>query len=604
MHVAAMQEVMLGALGGTVTVTKAEDMTYWIGEMEVKDGTAYAAANGNVYVLMMDDEGVWTATFQKVMATVALGTQGSVELVQAEDMSWWLGSEAVGVGSAVMSDNGNTYTLWYTDGVWSARFEPESMMIEGTNLVAMTREADDMYDVGDSTLPASGMGDVTDGDAMYHVWMQDDGTLAGARFAAAIEADLDTRRAVGDLGSKGLHEEAIVFDLSADDAETSENELRTHLVVDGESFSVADLLSSGMASTMGKNFVAEALKEIQDIRADVDTLLALDLQDTALDPALDRQWGKVTDQLNTIFGGTNGDAYTGGLSAGTGNAGTRNPGEDDILEEIDDIIDALSSADAFAAATAKDGKGVFDDAELSADNAAAAYARTMSAATATLGVTGSTRYGTVRKTATGDAVTKLKYAPLDDNDTPGDDTDDTARIGSQGAFSYSTLQETLRTRHIVSTGNAYYTGGTHAISGDGTVYMGTMDVQVRFTSMTVSGLVSNLESAEGMPWEYRYGDVETIRLPEARLSSNARWAAAPDETAQATFEARAGSPVPQSIAGGRHFQWHPAGTRRCRGQRGKRHMVGWREVRQERLFGRCLRRDSRGRRDSLAARIR
>ena len=41
MHVAAMQEVMLGALGGTVTVTKAEDMTYWIGEMEVKDGTEY-----------------------------------------------------------------------------------------------------------------------------------------------------------------------------------------------------------------------------------------------------------------------------------------------------------------------------------------------------------------------------------------------------------------------------------------------------------------------------------------------------------------------------------------------------------------------------------
>ena len=30
------------------------------------------------------------------------------------------------MGSEVMSDNGNTYTLWYTDGVWSARFEPES----------------------------------------------------------------------------------------------------------------------------------------------------------------------------------------------------------------------------------------------------------------------------------------------------------------------------------------------------------------------------------------------------------------------------------------------------------------------------------------------
>ena len=37
MHVPAMQEVMLGELGGTVTVTQAEDMSWWIGEMAVDD---------------------------------------------------------------------------------------------------------------------------------------------------------------------------------------------------------------------------------------------------------------------------------------------------------------------------------------------------------------------------------------------------------------------------------------------------------------------------------------------------------------------------------------------------------------------------------------
>ena len=174
MHVPAMAEVMLGELGGTVTLTQAEDMTWWLGEMLVENGTVYTAANGNDYVLMMmehDDHVDWTATYVKVTAMVALGTQGSIELVRAEDMSWWLGSEAVDVASEVMSDNGNTYTLWYTDGVWTARFEPEMMMIEGTGLVAMSREADDMYDVGDATLPASGMGDVTVDGAMYHVWM-------------------------------------------------------------------------------------------------------------------------------------------------------------------------------------------------------------------------------------------------------------------------------------------------------------------------------------------------------------------------------------------------------------------------------------------------
>ena len=58
-------------------------------------------------------------------------------------------------------------TLRYTDGVWSARFELESMMIEGTDIVAMTRESNDMYDVEHAPLPADGMGDVTVDDAMY-----------------------------------------------------------------------------------------------------------------------------------------------------------------------------------------------------------------------------------------------------------------------------------------------------------------------------------------------------------------------------------------------------------------------------------------------------
>ena len=190
MHVQAIQDVMLGALGGTITLTQAEDMSWWDGELGVDTGYVHTAANGNMYMLTLDSEGMWSAMYQQVEVTVALGTEGSITLVRAEDMSWWLGTEAVDVASEVMSANGNTYTMWYTDGVWSARFEPESMMIEGTGLVAMTREADDMYDVGDSTLAANGTGDVTDGDAMYHVWMQD-GALMGARFDAAFDADTD-----------------------------------------------------------------------------------------------------------------------------------------------------------------------------------------------------------------------------------------------------------------------------------------------------------------------------------------------------------------------------------------------------------------------------
>ena len=260
-------------------------------------------------------------------------------------------------------------------------------------------------------MPASGKGNVTVDGVLYPFWAQD-GEIMGARFAKAIEAGMDTRRAVGDLGSKMLHEEAIVFFLSEDDAKTPGDELRTHLVVDGEMFSIADLLGSGMASTMGDNFVAEALMKIQVTRAEVDTLLGLNLDSGPQNQALDQQWKAVTDQLDKVFGAGNGDSYTGGFRADDDDddtidnaVGARNPGEDEILDEIDEILAALSSADNFAVATAKDDKGVFKEAELSADNAAAAYARAMSAASATMAVTGSTRYGTVSKTATDDAVT-------------------------------------------------------------------------------------------------------------------------------------------------------------------------------------------------------
>ena len=165
-------------------------------------------------------------------------------------MSWWLGSAAVDVGSEVMSDNGNTYTLWYTDGAWSARFEPESMMIEGTGLTAMTREADDMYDVGGATLPASGMGEITVDGAMYRVTMMD-GMLSGVRFDGAPKGDTVHI-------TVGLRDGALqVGTLNADDSQvsyitdksgTAANEANTELTIAGQNISLGDLLGSGSAT--------------------------------------------------------------------------------------------------------------------------------------------------------------------------------------------------------------------------------------------------------------------------------------------------------------------------------------------------------------------
>ncbi|MYC68877.1 MAG: hypothetical protein F4X12_21415 [Acidobacteriia bacterium] len=533
MHVAAMQEVMLGALGGTVTVKQAEDMTWWIGEMEVKDGTVYTAANGNMYALMMDSEGMWSAMYQKVMVTVALGTQGSVELVRAEDMSWWLGSEGVGVGSEVMSDNGNTYTLWYTDGIWSARFEPESMMIEGTGLVAMTREADDMYDVDGTTLPASGMGDIDTSQGTYRVTMMD-GVLMGTRLDnVAIDGDTDFKT-VG-LGALPT--------IPGDEDDTEDvNEAKTALKVGGDLYSFNNLLPDGMSEQMGANFVAAAKEELEGIKANIQALLAVFETEADRDLHVSRQWG-------TAGTGNASKNVKGVLDAVFGDAGiTVSPDDDDAVSRIEDLIAALSTEDLLGTALADD--GVLENATTNGKSAADIFNATKWEASVSYGMLGNTRYGAIMKKERDNATSDAQHVFDNDATTDGQQ----GSKGELGAFGFGTTAETARARYVqTTTGTARYMGKTLAISGAGTHFSGDIDIQVRFTTSKVSGLITGLTSAGGDPWEYQYGDVEAIVLPTMTMTNAGVWGGdmsdptVVSEGASVTFARRAGSPIPQSV---------------------------------------------------------
>ena len=508
MHVAAMQDVTLGALGGTLQLRQAEDMTWWLGDMQVMSGHVHTA-NGNQYVLTLDAAGMWSAVYQQNMVTVALGTQGSVPLTRNEDGSWMLGTEGVQAGSEVMSDSGNTYTLQYADGEWTARFEPESTAIEGTALVAMSKEDRTGYDVDGAELPASGRGDVTVDGAMYHVWMADGG-LAGSRFGQAYKSNTYRSATATKIGADALRRPV----LSADDPETVANEQGTHLLMTGPAttptqmeegrFSFADLLGRGMASDSGERFVAEAVETIERTRAEVAALLAIEGSDVNLATVLPGRWNTVKGALDDIF---KTDSLNATEANRTSAVAMETPDEEDILADIDAILAALRSEEAFVAATAKDGGGVFDSSagRLGAGAARDAFKRVKWTATATMGATGSTRYGTVLRKETVDAKTKLATTEY-------------------GAFSYSTMSETARTSDVVAlTGIARYEGATEAIGAGGTTYSGTMDVQVRFNSNTVSGAVHGLVDQDAEPWQHSAAGVETIILSDAALQRDGEW---------------------------------------------------------------------------------
>ena len=517
-HVAAMQDVMLGSLGGTITLTQSEDKSWKLGDITVTDGYVHTAANGNMYALMMDADGMWSGTYQEVMVTVALGTQGSVTLTRHEDMSWWLGSEAVMNGSMVSSANGNEYMLTYADGAWGADFQPVSMMIEGTGLTAMTREGDDKYDVGDTTLAASGVGNITVDGAMYRVWMQDEG-LAGARYDDK-QKDGRYNIAVGNPILSVQDDPVVLAALGIEEGEkTVANELQTHLIVGDQAFSLGTLLGTGQASRVGAGqatMVSTALGEVRDLRQKaVATLDVFDSGDAGLSSSLTTLWTKVQAQVNSIFG----DKVT--LPS--------NRRDNRILDDFDDIIAALSDADAFQAATAAGGGGVFEDAALSADAADAAFGAEKVEATATFGALGNTRFGAYWKKQRENATSKLGDPdPL-------------------GAFAYGTTGtlKTLRTRHVrQGTGNAFYAGRTEAVDGKGNFFSGDIEIQVRFAAERVNAVITNLTGATGA-WEYLYAntDVAEIILPDTRLAGNASWTGSGSD-ATVVYATRAGVPRP------------------------------------------------------------
>ena len=518
--VPSAQSVPLGSSGSAVALVRNEDGSFSLEETGeiITASTRVTAGNGNVYAAVFSPEGVPVGVMH-VPATqeVMLGELGgTVTLKQLEDMTWWAGEMEVRDGSVQTAANGNSYTLSYANGVWSARFEPEEIVIEGTGLTAMTREAGEMYDVGNATLPANGVGDITVDGAMYHVWMTEGGMLAGVRFGKGIDPETD-------LTTNGLPAPY----LSPDDPDTVENEANAQLVLPGDDradasiFSMTELLGSGISRAEGKRITDIAVEEISAARSDVSTVLSLDIASSSLDGILDQQWAKVKAALDKVFG-TNSAATAGNATFAVRSS---TPWRAKILDEIDEILASLASEDAFVAATAEGGQGVFAQQRagvLGADAARDTFNRVTWSAEVTMGMAASTRYGTAVRKANLDAKTGLTNTVF-------------------GAFSYATMQKSTRTVDAASpTGIASYSGGTEAISKDGTTYSGTMDLQVRFRANSVIGVVKDLMDSNGVRWQHNFADVDRIVLGDARLRRNAQWNKASTADAQVFFTADSG----------------------------------------------------------------
>ena len=133
----------------------------------------------------------------------------------------------------------------------------------------------------------------------------------------------------------------------------------------------------------------------------------------------------------------------------------------------------------------------------------------MWSADATMGMTGSTRYGTALRKTSAHAKSKRRATG--------------AYSGRSRTRRCSRPVRTADAAAVSLTGIASYSGGTRAVSASGDTYSGTMDLQVRFKANSVSGVVSGLEDSDGLPWQHNFADVDRIVLDDATLLRNATW---------------------------------------------------------------------------------
>ena len=350
-------------------------------------------------------------------------------------------------------------------------------------------------------------------------------------------------------------EEDVQVSYIADERDTAFNEANTKVTVAGEDISLGELLGSGSAAKaaaasdgLAGEFVEDAVDMLRDLLTEAELYAKYqataedDAGRSAFDLRLNNIAERAQEAVNMIFGtnATDGDVerkidiVADGILPTEATASTTNyVRATQTVRGLNTLLDALSSADAFVAATKNQNNGVFENA-LGEDAARNAFSANKSEYMAYLGTTANTRYGAIALkervsaefTPTRETAAQVEAAAVhgtrfryDGAPTDGDNVE----VGKVGAFSYATVNDTLRARNLLQTGGAAYEGGTVAATPAGTLYSGDMRIDVNFRQQSVFGRVSGLRDKDSNLWKYLDSDVDTIYLPRQNYNNQAQF---------------------------------------------------------------------------------
>ena len=515
-------QVVLGQYGGTATLLIGEDGGYTWNGMAVSHGTTITAPNGNQYVLTLSN-GRWSASFLPRLVRVALGTSGAaITLRQLEDGRYWWGGP-VESGLTFTGADGVAYRLVLANGQWRADVVRDAVIVT----LGQTGETIELVRLPGGAFSYNG-NRVQDGsevrDSRGNVYIL---RLRNDTWTAVLPPTPPPGG--GPPTNPPVRSDALQTYLGVEPTLTTgaDGTRRSVLKVGGSEYSVYELFanesfiaSESMAERAG-SVVTRLLKELG-------ILTTIFEDDTAaLRDAVQMRWDQLRDALAELFGSTAASAVVGELPVG------RNSSIDmeEVTEKLQDMELALSSYAEFHSSVVD---GVFSSA-IDPDQTEAVYDALRSVSKMRFGTTTNTRFGAyVRYEREG-------YRGWQDDllRLPGD--------RGIGAFAYSPLAAASRAS-LPARGEADYLGRVVAVTaGDAmTAYVGTIEINIRFSSNRVGAVIENLRDEDGSPWRYAFGDVEAISMPVTSLQSDGSFSVN-SGNATAVYPTVVGGPGPRVL---------------------------------------------------------
>ncbi len=484
--------VALGSSGSFVRIEIREDQTYLLDGQPLTSGQVRTVQNRR-YRFQRAPNGEWTAVYVPETVEVQLGFHGgSLTLTRLENGSYRSESREIETGDTVTGTNNHQYRLTLGANGWTAEPLPLSItiMLPGNaGSIVVSQFEDGTYSYNDNRI-ANGETVTVNGVTYVLTLSGTEGTARRQSVAPPDPVKPPTPPA-GDITSDTIETYVGVRPRLRDD--------NTMLEINDEKYSFADIFPEGLIER-DKTFVEDVRDEIETLLGQVELLVDLYDGDTSIADELEKRWDSVRDQLNILFPGQGRRLLDTDMPKRTGRSTIDT---DEVVQTIKDTLAALDSASDFEDAVDDD---VFrDDVTLDQDDIDDVFSTSKSIEIMGFGSTKNTRFGAYSRRERSRVTSSLAFASGE---------------GGLGAFAYSPL-ERARTAHLPRGGQALYSGGTVAASGqsDQEIYRGVLELTLRFNSRQVSGLISELEDNRGNPWVYSASEVDTISLPNATLHS-------------------------------------------------------------------------------------